>query len=148
MNHVMLMLWIKAFHIIAMVTWLSGLFYLPRLFVYHAMTTDLVGIERFNLMERRLYYGITTPGAWLTLGLGGWLLYFNWPDMIKQPWMHLKLSCVVLLVLYHGYLGMLRRSFAANQNKHHATFYRILNEIPIILLSIIIIAVIIKPFSY
>ena len=100
------MLWIKAFHIIFMVTWFSGLFYLPRLFVYHAMATDPIGIDRFKIMERKLYYGIATPGALLTLLFGVWIIMLN-PFYMKMAWLHIKLSMVLLLIIYHIYLGFL-----------------------------------------
>ena len=101
------MLWVKAFHIIFMVTWFAGLFYLPRLFVYHAMATDRVGIERFKIMERKLFFGIATPGAVLTILFGIWTLSYNLHGYMQMGWMHAKLGLVALLVLYHLYLGKL-----------------------------------------
>ena len=92
------MLWIKSFHIIFMVTWFAGLFYLPRLFVYHAMTTDKISHDRFVIMERKLFYGIMTPGAILTIIFGVWLwLDYNYSGL----WLNLKLLCVILLIFYH-----------------------------------------------
>ncbi|MDX1902071.1 MAG: protoporphyrinogen oxidase HemJ [Gammaproteobacteria bacterium] len=140
------MLWVKAFHLIFMVTWFSGLFYLPRLFVYHAMATDTISRERFKVMEAKLYYYITTPGAILTLFFGVWLISYN-PQGYMQPlWMHLKLSCVALLVLYHIYLGILLRRFTKDQNHYSHVFYRWLNELPTLFLFAIIILVVVKPF--
>lgn len=139
------MLWVKAFHIIFMVTWFAGLFYLPRLFVYHAMSTDLISLDRFTLMERKLFYGIMTPGALFTIALGGWLIGFDAPYYMHQPWMHLKLGLVVLLVVYHIYLGMLLTAFKNGQNKHKHTFYRLLNEVPVFFLVVIVILVVVKP---
>ena len=95
------MLWVKAFHIISMVTWFSGLFYLPRLFVYHANASDMISIERFKIMERKLYYFITTPGAILTLIFGVWLISYNLQVYLHMPWVHIKLTLVFLLILYH-----------------------------------------------
>jgi putative membrane protein len=141
------MLWIKAFHIIFMVTWFSGLFYLPRLFVYHAMATDSISIERFKLMERKLYYGIMAPGSVLTILFGLLLIHFNPQFYMKAPWFHIKLSLVLLLIVYHLYLGKLRKIFKQNQNRHSHLFYRILNEVPVLFLAGIIILVIVQPFS-
>lgn len=139
------MLWVKSFHIIFMVTWFSGLFYLPRLFVYHAMATDKISLDRFKIMERKLFFGIMTPGAVFTLLFGIWLLTFE-PAYLKMGWMHLKLTCVLLLVLYHLYLGKLLFAFRQDRNQHGHVFYRILNEIPVLFLVAIVILVIVRPF--
>lgn len=140
------MLWVKAFHIIAMVTWFSGLFYLPRLFVYHALSTDTISQERFKVMERKLYYGIMTPGALLTLGLGIWLLLgYGWAAYKTSLWLHLKLALVTILVLYHLYCNHLRLQFQKNQNRHSHVFYRWLNEFPILILVSIVLLTILKP---
>ena len=138
------MLWIKAFHIIFMVTWFAGIFYLPRLFVYHAMTKDKISHERFIIMERKLFYGIMTPGAIITLILGVWLLvgyefYGNW--------LNLKLLCVLLLIFYHLACLKYMIDFKLNKNKHTHIFYRWFNEVPVILLFAIVILVVIKPLS-
>ena len=139
------MLWIKAFHIIFMVTWFSGLFYLPRLYVYHAMANDDISIERFKIMERKLFFGITTPGAVLTLLSGIWLLHLNWMDYMQQPWMIAKLVLVAFLVMYHAYLGKCLFAFKHNQNTRSHVFYRWINEIPVIFLIGIVVLVIVKP---
>lgn len=140
------MLWIKAFHIIAMVTWFAGLFYLPRLFVYHAMSQDHISQERFKIMERKLYYGIMTPGAILTILLGIWLLRAYAWDLYKTAlWLHLKLGLVFALILYHLYCGYLRIQFQQNKNRHSHIFYRWLNEFPTLLLIAIVILAIVKP---
>lgn len=139
------MLWVKAFHIIFMVTWFAGLFYLPRLFVYHAMTTDQISLDRFKIMERKLYYGIMTPGAIFTILFGGWLLSNNFHGYMQMPWMHLKLTLVLLLVIYHLYLAKLLKAFKIDRNTHSHVFYRILNEIPVFLLAAIVILVVVKP---
>lgn len=139
------MLWVKSFHIIFMVTWFAGLFYLPRLFVYHAMATDSISIERFKIMERKLFFGITTPGMVLTLLFGGWLLSANPHDYMTAGWMHMKLTLVGLLVLYHLYLGKLYVNFKHDCNTHSHVFYRVINEIPVLFLAAIVILVIVKP---
>lgn len=141
------MLWVKAFHIICIVTWFAGLFYLPRLYVYHAMANDKISIDRFKIMERKLYFGIATPGAVLTIILGIWLLSFNFHGYMQSMWMHLKLSLVLMLIAYHIYLGKLLRDFKYDRNKHGDKFYRIINEIPVFFLIAIVILVVIKPFG-
>jgi len=137
------MLWVKSAHIIFMVTWFAGLFYLPRLFVYHATTTDAPGIERFKIMERKLYYGIMTPGAVLTIAFGLWL----WLGYgITGGWLHAKVALVVLLIIYHLYCGKLLRDFKHDRNRHGHVFYRWLNEAPVIILIAVILLVELKPF--
>jgi putative membrane protein len=139
------MLWIKSLHIIFMVTWFSGLFYLPRLFVYHAMSSDTTSIERFKIMERKLFFGITTPGMIFTLIFGVWMLSANMQGYMHAGWMHTKLTLVLLLVIYHFYLGKLYLNFKHDRNQHGHVFYRILNEIPVLFLAAIVILVIVKP---
>ncbi len=136
------MLWIKSAHIIFMVTWFAGLFYLPRLFVYHAMSEDAISHERFIIMERKLYYGIMAPGAVLTILFGAWLLSFGF----SGTWIHAKLSLVALLVAYHIYCGKLLADFKHGRNKHSHVFYRWLNEAPALALIAIVILVEVKPF--
>jgi protoporphyrinogen IX oxidase len=140
------MLIVKSLHIIFMVTWFAGLFYLPRLFVYHAMAApdDRVGIERFNVMERKLYFGIMTPGAVLTIVFGLWL----WLGYgITGGWLHAKLALVALLVVFHVYLGKLLADFRAGRNRHGHVFYRWLNEIPALPILVgIVFLVVMKPF--
>ena len=141
------MLWIKSFHIICVVTWFAALFYLPRLFVYHAMSDDAVSKERFKIMERKLYQGIMTPSAIMTLFFGGWLLtYYSLEQLASMHWLHAKLSIVALLFIYHGYCGRLITQFKNNGNKHSHVFYRWFNEAPVLALVAIIILVIVKPF--
>ena len=140
------MLVLKSLHIIFMVTWFAGLFYLPRLYVYHAMAPadDRVGIERFKTMERKLYYGIMTPGAILTIVSGLWL----WLGYgIDGRWLHAKMTLVALLVAFHVYLGVLLRAFARDRNRHGHVFYRWLNEIPALpILVAVVFLVVMKPF--
>lgn len=141
------MLWLKALHLIFMVTWFAGLFYLPRLFVYHAMTTDQPGLVRFKIMERKLYYGIMTPGGILTVLFGLWTLYLNgWSAYAGTLWMHVKLACVLFLVIYHVYCRKLLLDFKHDRNTRSHIWYRWFNEVPVLFLFIIIIMVIVKPF--
>ena len=139
------MLWIKAFHIIFVVTWFAGLFYLPRLFVYHTLATDRISIERFKLMERRLFYGIMTPSGVLAVLLGLALLLGQ--GMWREGWMQAKLVLVLVLVAHHIYLGRLMLDFRHDRNRHGDKFYRWLNEIPAapVLFGVVILAVV-KPF--
>ncbi|MBV9576032.1 MAG: protoporphyrinogen oxidase HemJ [Gammaproteobacteria bacterium] len=141
------MLWVKAFHLIFIVCWFSGLFYLPRLYVYHAMTTDATSIARFKIMERKLYYGITTPNAVLSILFGIWLVSFNVHGYMQMTWLHIKLSLVALLLVYHGYLGVLLKNFRLDKNTHGHVFYRILNEIAVLFLIAIVILAVVKPFG-
>lgn len=138
-------LWIKALHIISMVVWFSGLFYLPRLFVYHAMSRDAKMNERFMLMEKRLYYFVTWPGAILTILFGTALLYLNTGNALHTSWLQIKLGLVLLLLAYHFFLGHLLRSFLEGRNRHSAAFYRWLNELPTLFLISIVFLVVIKP---
>ena len=140
------MLWIQAFHVIFMVTWFAGLFYLPRLFVYHADCRDEVGNARFKVMERKLYYGITTPAGILTTLFGLVLLSFNLHWYLQQRWMHAKLGLVLLLWIYHLACGHYVKIFKADRNTHGHKFYRWFNEIPTLILIAIVILVIVKPF--
>jgi putative membrane protein len=140
------MLAIKSLHIIFMVTWYAGLFYLPRLFVYHALAPadDRLGIERFKVMERKLYWGIMTPGALLTVVFGLWL----WLGYgIGGGWLHAKLALVALLVAFHAYLGKLVADFARDRNRHSHVYYRWINEIPALpILVLVVFLVVMKPF--
>lgn len=141
------MAWVKAFHVVFMVTWFAGLFYLPRLFVYHASSDDLISSERFKIMERKLYFGIMTPGAILTIALGFWLLIdYAWAAYSKSGWLHAKLLLVLLLVIYHIYCGKWLRDFKRDRNKHTHVFYRWMNELPVLALIAIVILVIVRPF--
>jgi putative membrane protein len=142
------MSWVRAFHIIFMVTWFAGLFYLPRLFVYHAMCEgeDRIGAERFKIMERKLYFGIMTPGAVLTIVFGLWLLFaYAWQAYRHEWWLYAKLALVVVLVGYHLYCGRLLNALKHDRNTHSHVFYRWLNEAPVLLLIAITILVVVKP---
>ena len=137
---------VKTLHVVFMVTWFAGLFYLPRLYVYHALASpeDRTGIERFKTMERKLFYGIMTPGAVLTIVFGLWLwLGFG----VSGGWLHAKVTLVAILVAFHVYLGVLLRGFAQDRNRHGHAFYRWINEIPALPLLIAIVwLVVAKPF--
>lgn len=137
------MLWIKAFHVIFMVTWFAGLFYLPRLFVYHADASDEAGRQRFVVMERRLFK-LMTIGMIATIGFGVWLMVGWW--LPPPHWLEAKLALVVLLIGYHHYCGKLIRDFAAGRNTKNARFYRIFNELPAFFLIAIVLLAFVKPF--
>jgi putative membrane protein len=137
------MLWIKSFHIIFMVTWFAGLFYLPRLFVYHAMSDDSASRERFKIMERKLFFGIMTPSGILTIVFGLWL----WLGYgFYGGWLYAKIALVAVLVVYHGYCGKLMFDLRQNRNRHGHAFYRWLNELPVVVLIAIILLVELQPF--
>jgi putative membrane protein len=137
------MLWIKAWHVIFMVTWFAGLFYLPRLFVYHAAATDPTGIERFRIMERRLFI-LMTIGALLTASFGLWLIVIN-PALLDAGWMRAKLVLVALLVAFHAWLWRLMRDFATGRNARSERWYRLLNEVPSFALIAIVLLAVAKP---
>ena len=137
------MLWIKSLHLVFVIAWFAGLFYLPRLFVYHAQSSDAVSLERFKVMERKLYRGIMTPcmvlaivfGVWLWLGYG-----------FDGGWLRAKLVLVAVLITYHFWLGKLAHDFARDANRRSHVFYRWINELPLVLLAAIVVLVVVKPF--
>jgi len=137
------MLWLKAFHIVFVVTWFAGIFYLPRLFIYHAAATDALSIERFQTMEQRLF-GIMTIGATLTV-LFGILLLIVTPGFLQAGWLHAKLALVLVLIAYHAWCYRLMRDLRAGR-KRSSTWYRVFNELPALLLIAIVILVVVKPF--
>ena len=140
-------MWFKALHLITMVTWFAGLFYLPRLFVYHASSNDSISLERFKVMERKLYYGIMTPSAILTLIFGLCMLYdYAWAAFGHSHWLSIKLVLVFFLVVYHLYCGRLLKGFKYDNNHHSHVWYRWFNEIPVIFLLAIILLAVLKPF--
>jgi putative membrane protein len=141
------MLWLKAFHLIFVVTWFAALFYLPRLFVYHAECKDDTGNARFKIMERKLYHGIMTPSAILTFIFGAWTLsYYSLDKIATMHWLHAKLLLVVMLYFYHGYCGKLVKQFDRNENTRSHVFYRWFNEFPVLILIAVVILAIVKPF--
>jgi putative membrane protein len=137
------MLVVKSLHIIFMVTWFAGLFYLPRLFVYHAMSTDETSIERFKVMERKLYYGITWPGGLLTVVFGLWI-WLGWYDTTPL-WLWIKIGLVSLLVTYHFWCGVLVKAFKENRNVKSHVWYRWFNEAPVLILFVVVFLVVLKP---
>lgn len=140
------MLWVKAFHVIFMVTWFAGLFYLPRLFVYHAMSDDKISIERFKIMERKLFYGIMTPGGIITSLLGLWMLFdYALESYTGSMWLDIKLLLVVILIIYHIVCWKLVNDFKHDRNQHSHVWYRWFNELPVLLLIAIIILILVKP---
>jgi len=143
----MLLAYIKAFHVIAIIAWMAGLLYLPRLFVYHAQSK--VGSEQsetFKVMERRLLRLITTPAMLASWVLGLTLAFSGVIDWSRDGWFHAKLVLVVMLSAYHGCLAMWTKDFALDRNTRSARFYRIANEVPTILMIFIVILVVVRPF--
>jgi putative membrane protein len=138
-----MILWCKAFHVIAMVAWFAGLFYLPRLFVYHRISTDNISIERFKIMEWRLYYAITWPAGIVTTILGYVLLYLRWDVLKHQSWIFWKLRLIVLLWGFHLACGHYLKQFARNKMPRNEVFFRVFNEVPtVLLISIIILTIV------
>ncbi len=141
------MLWLKAMHLIFMVTWFAGLFYLPRLFVYHAMSEDEISNERFKVMERKLFFGIMTPGMIVTFIFGIWMLHdYAWALYAQSGWLHTKLSLLGLMVVYHAYCGKWMLDFKHDRNQRSHVYYRWMNEVPVLFLVGIIILATVKPF--
>jgi putative membrane protein len=139
-------LWLKAFHIIFVVTWFAGLFYLPRIFVYHSSADDAPSRERFKVMEAKLYRIIMRPSMLLATGLGVWLLVLGWDSFAGSLWLWVKLTAVLGLLGYHHYCARLIRAFAADENPHSEKFYRWFNELPALVLILAVIMVVVKPF--
>jgi putative membrane protein len=142
--------WIKAFHIIAVIAWMAGMLYLPRLFVYHcAADKGSAQSETFKVMERRLLRGIINPAMVATWGLGLWLAWLG-PDSrygwFASGWLDAKLVLVLALSALHGLLARWRKDFAVDNNRHSQRFYRIINEVPAILMVGIVILAVVKPF--
>ena len=136
--------WIKAFHIVFVASWFAGLFYLPRLFVYHAMADDAPSLERFKVMERKLLWGIMTPGAVLTIVFGVWL-WLGW-FRGAASWLHAKMALVALLVGYHLWCARIVRDFAAGRNTRSHVWFRWFNEVPVLILFATVFLVVFKPF--
>jgi len=140
-----LYLWIQAFHIISIVTWFAALFYLPRLFVYHAMAEDEISNERFKVMERKLYRGIMNPSAIVAVGMGIWMLTLS-PGLLDTGWMLTKLGLVTALIAYHLLCGQLLQAFADDRNERSHKWYRVFNELPVLVLVPVVILAVVKPF--
>ena len=142
----MMILYVKALHIVFMVTWFAAIFYLPRFFVYHSMTTDPATLERFKVMERKLAV-MMDIGATLTMFFGFWLLFsYGWAQYKHMGWLHVKLTMVALLVGYHVWCRLLVKDFRLDRNKHSHRWYRIFNEVPVLFLLVIVIMVVVRPF--
>ncbi len=140
------MAWLRAFHIVFVVAWFGGLFYLPRLFVYHAMTEDAAGNARFKLMERKLFFAIMTPAAVIAVVLGLTMLVFAWDAYTQTYWLWVKLVLVAGLVGYHVACFRLMQAFARDANTHSHRFYRWFNEAPLAFLVAIVVLAEVKPF--
>ncbi|MBB5187605.1 putative membrane protein [Zhongshania antarctica] len=139
------MLWLKAFHIIAVICWFAGIFYLPRLFVYHAMSEDQATRDQLKIMERKLYRFVT-PFAILTVVFGALMIYQQPNYYLQAGWLQLKLVFVVGLIAYHLYCGHLVKVFASDQNQRRHVFYRWFNEAPVFALFAIVLLAVLKPF--
>jgi len=140
------MLWIKWLHLVFMVTWFAGLFYLPRLFVYHAMSSDEVSLARFEVMERKLFFGIMTPGAVITIALGLWL-WLGFGPRYSGDWLAAKLTLVAVLVVYHLWCAKLMLDFRRRRNAKSHVWFRWFNEVPVLFLLAIAYLAVFKPFS-
>jgi len=141
------MLWLKALHLIFMVTWFAGLFYLPRLYVYHAMSSDEISNERFKVMERKLFFGIMTPGMIATLLFGIWMLVtYDWAVYANAGWLHAKLALLALTLVYHYFCYQWLLDFKHDRNRRSHVFYRWMNEVPVLFLVGIVILAVVKPF--
>ena len=139
-------LWAKALHFVFIVTWFAGLFYLPRLYVYHTESKDKESTERFKIMEARLYLGIMLPAILLTISSGITLIWIRgWDWLLATSWMHLKLLLVLSLIIFHIYLGLLRKDFARDTNQKSTTFFKILNEMPVLILVLVTLLAVLKP---
>lgn len=138
------MLWIKAFHVMGVIAWMAGIFYLPRLFVYHREAENPVLWEPFKVMERKLYKVIMQPAMHFSLITGIFLATIQ--DVWTAPWFHLKLTALVLLIVYHFFLNHCRKQLECEKCTFSGRFFRIINEVPTLLMAIIVISVIVKPF--
>ena len=141
------MQWVKAFHLVFVVTWFAGLFYLPRLFLYHAQATDRTSLERFKIMERKLFWYIMAPSVILVLLSGFWMM-LDYALLLfgREQWLYWKVALVTLLIVYHLYCGHLLRLFREERNPFSPGFYRWFNELPSLVLILVIILAVVKPF--
>lgn len=142
----MLREWIEVLHIVSVICWFAALFYLPRLFVYHAAAQDRISIDRFKIMERKLFRGIATPAMLATLGFGGWLFSYAPDYFLGANWFRAKLAMVALLVGYHVLCGVYLRQFRDDRNTRSHVFFRWFNEVPVVLLIGIVAMVVVRPF--
>ena len=140
-------LWFKSLHVIAVISWMAGLLYLPRLFVYHADAKPTSEFsQKLKIMEYRLMRYIMAPASIATWLFGGLMLYANWDGIMAQHWMHAKLTLVILLTGLHHMMSAWRKKFERDENKKSARFFRIVNEVPTVIMIAIVILVIVKPF--
>lgn len=139
-------LWLKAFHLIGIVAWFAGIFYMPRLFVYHHGATDRISTERFGVMERKLYRIIMNPAAAVAVTFGLALMAVTWSQHGHSGWLYAKLILVAVLIAFHVYCGALMRRFAAGERPHTERFLRMFNELPALLLILIVLLAVLKPF--
>ena len=139
------MMLLKSLHIIFMVAWFAGLFYLPRLFVYHSMAKDKTSLNRFLIMEKKLLWGIMTPSALLTVFFGLSLTCMYLPEYLSQPWLQIKITLVGALVIYHIWCIKIYRNFLHDKNKNSHIWYRWFNEFPVLILVLVTILVVYKP---
>jgi putative membrane protein len=139
--------WVLAFHIIAVICWFAALFYLPRLFVYHAMSEDSLSIERFIVMERKLYRGIATPSMVATVVLGGWLVSMSSDYYLSQLWFQLKALLVAILIVYHFMCAAHLKKLRDGTSEKSHVYFRLFNEVPVLFLVAIVILVVVKPFA-
>jgi len=138
--------WVLAFNIIAVICWFAALFYLPRLFVYHAMSEDSISIERFKVMQRKLYRGIANPAMLATVILGLWLVSMAPAAYLSETWFQVKAGLVVLLIAYHYMCLSHMKNLAVDRNEKTHVYFRVFNEVPVIFLVAIVILVVVKPF--
>lgn len=138
--------WVEAFHVISVICWFAALFYLPRLFVYHAMTEDAISNERFKIMERKLYRGIATPSMIASIVFGIWLVADSPSYYFRSGWFQAKVTLVLLLIIYHHICLFYLKKFKSDCNTRSHVFYRWFNEVPVFMLIGIVILVIVKPF--
>ena len=140
------MAWIKALHLISLISWFAGIFYLPRLFVYHAMSSDQISHDRFVVMERKLFRGIMTPAAIATVATGVWMISLAPDYYLQQGWLHAKLALVALVIIYHLSCGWFIRCFRDGQNTQSHVFFRFFNEAPVFALIGIVVLAVVRPF--
>lgn len=139
--------WIKALHLISVIAWMAGMFYLPRLYVYHVdVPAGSAQSETFKMMERRLLRAIINPAMVASFVFGIWMLILLGASVWSEGWWHVKLTMIILMSAYHGFLSRWRRDFEADRNRRSARFYRFANEIPTVLMIVIVVMVIVKPF--
>ena len=139
------MKWVLASHVIFVICWFAGLFYLPRLFAYHADAQDAISIARFKIMERRLFWGIMTPAGLLATLFGFWYLYANLAQYEQALWMHIKLIFVFGLWIFHAYCWRQLQHFQHDRQRHSSIFYRWINEIPTVVLLVVVIMAVVQP---